>query len=259
MANIQPPVSSTQSPITNTDIAINVNNISKCFKLFSSQNQRIKEFLHPLRKKYHQEFWALKDVSCKVKKGETLGIIGRNGSGKSTLLQIICGLLQPTKGTIGLNGTVSALLELGGGFHPEFTGKENVYVNGALIGLKKEEIDKKIHEITEFADIGDYFYQPVKKYSNGMFIRLAFSVAINVDPDILVIDEALEVGDAAFQVKCYDRMARFKKEGKTIVLVSHDTNAVLKYCVSAVLMHQGKIICSDIPEKVVSEYSSLNS
>jgi len=214
----------------------------------------IKEVLHPLRKKYHQEFWALRDVSFEVKRGESVGIVGRNGSGKSTLLQIICGIMQPTEGQIKVNGKVSALLELGAGFHPLFTGRENVYLNGALMGLKKEEIDERLPSILEFADIGDFIDQPVRTYSSGMFVRLAFSVAISVEPDILVIDEILGVGDVTFQVKCMDRINMLRKKGVTILFVTQEPNQIKKFCDWGLWLHQGRPEKLGDPVKVADSY-----
>ncbi|WP_420267260.1 ABC transporter ATP-binding protein, partial [Candidatus Magnetominusculus dajiuhuensis] len=198
------------------EIAISVKNVSKKYRLFKSHNERFMEMLHPFKKKYHKEFWALKDVSFDIKRGSTVGIIGRNGSGKSTLLQIICGVLKPTVGEITVNGRISALLELGAGFNPEMTGRQNVIMNGVVHGLSNKEINSKIPEIQEFADIGEFFDQPVKLYSSGMFVRLAFAASVNVDPDILIIDEALAVGDAKFQHKCYNKLMEFQDSGNTL-------------------------------------------
>jgi lipopolysaccharide transport system ATP-binding protein len=224
------------------DIAISVKNLSKKYRLYDTPQHRLKEALHPFRKKYHRDFWALKDISFEVKKGENVGIIGRNGSGKSTLLQIICGVLQQSQGNIRVNGKISALLELGAGFNPEFTGRENVYLNGAINGFSKEEMDKRFDAIAEFADIGDFIEQPVKTYSSGMYVRLAFSAAINVDPDILVVDEALSVGDMFFQAKCALRINELISKGITFLFVSHDINSVKSLCKRAILLQEGRMI-----------------
>lgn len=206
------------------DITIKVRNLGKKYLLYDSPEQRVKEILHPFRKKYHHEFWALKDLSFEVKKGEVVSIIGQNGSGKSTLLQIISGVLQPTEGQVEVKGRVAALLELGAGFNPEFTGRENVYMNGAILGFSKEEMDKKINAIEEFADIGEFIDQPVKTYSSGMYARLAFSVSIHVDPAVLIIDEILSVGDIRFGIKCMDRLRQIKEKGTSIIYVTHSNN-----------------------------------
>ena len=189
----------------------------------------MKESLHPLRKRYHRDFYALSGVSLQLIKG-IIGIIGKNGSGKSTLLKILTGVLTPTSGKVEVNGRVSALLELGAGFNPEFTGLENVFFNGSIMGYSRHEMDAKIDDILAFADIGDFIHQPVKMYSSGMFARLAFAVAINVDPDILIVDEALSVGDAAFQSKCFQKFQEFREKGKTILFVTHSVDLIIKYC-----------------------------
>ncbi len=221
-----------------SDIAISVRNLSKKYQLYETPKHRLKEALHPFRKKYHRDFWALRDISFEVKRGEALGIIGRNGAGKSTLLQIICGTMLPTHGEVEVNGRVTALLELGAGFNPEFTGKENVYINAAIIGLSHIEMDEKYQEIIDFAEIGDFIDQPVKTYSSGMYVRLAFACAVNVDPDILIIDEALAVGDAKFQKKCYDKMNAFKDKGKTIILVTH--SRIKGFASKGLLVNEGQ-------------------
>jgi lipopolysaccharide transport system ATP-binding protein len=203
------------------DIAISVKNLSKKYRLYDSPQHRLKEALHPFRKKYHREFWALKDISFEVKKGEVVCIIGQNGSGKSTLLQLISGISQPTEGEIKVDGKISALLELGTGFNPEFTGRQNVYMNGAIAGFSKEAIDDKFEKIASFADIGEFIDQPVKIYSSGMYARLAFSVSVHVDPDILIIDEILSVGDIRFKIKCMDRLMQLRQRGTAMLFVSH--------------------------------------
>ncbi|MHB9101610.1 MAG: ABC transporter ATP-binding protein [Sulfuricella sp.] len=212
------------------EIAISVKNLTKKYRIFGHPGDRIKQALTFGRVRFHREFTALQDVSFEIKKGETVGIIGRNGSGKSTLLQLICGILKPTSGTVEVNGRVSALLELGAGFNPEFTGRENVYFQGAVMGIIKDEMVARFDEIAAFADIGEFIDQPVRTYSSGMFVRLAFAVAIHVEPEILVIDEALAVGDYAFQSKCMNVLRKFREQGGTILLVSHDINTVKALC-----------------------------
>jgi len=223
-----------------SDVALSVNNISKCYLIYDRPQDRLKQSIFRSRR-YYREFWALKDVSFEVRKGETVGIIGRNGSGKSTLLQIITGILTPTSGQININGRVAALLELGSGFNPDFTGRENALMSGAIMGFTTKEILERMPLIEKFAEIGDFIDQPVKIYSSGMYVRLAFACAVNVDPDILVVDEALAVGDLQFQLKCIDKMKSFKKQGKTILFVSHDTNAARNFCDQAVWMMEGRI------------------
>jgi ABC-type polysaccharide/polyol phosphate transport system ATPase subunit len=238
-------------------IALSIHQVSKKYKLFNSPQERVWEALHPFKKKFHRDFWALKEVSLQIQKGQTLGIIGRNGSGKSTLLQLMAGVLKPTSGTIEVSGRISALLELGAGFNPEFTGRENIRFYGLLMGLSDVEIKNKIPEIETFADIGEFIDQPVKIYSSGMFVRLAFSAAIHVDPDILIIDEALAVGDAKFQHKCYQKFREFQEQGKTIIFVTHDMHAILKHCDHAFLMEAGSIVVSGKPSEVVHHYHEL--
>lgn len=212
------------------DIAISVNDVSKMYKLYDNPMDRLKESLGLSRKKKYKEHYALNHVSFQVHKGETVGIIGTNGSGKSTILKIITGVLSPTGGEVSVNGRISALLELGAGFNGEYSGLENVYLNGSMIGFSREEIDAKLQSILDFADIGEFIHQPVKTYSSGMFVRLAFAVAINIDPEILIVDEALSVGDVFFQAKCYRKFEEFKEMGKTILFVSHDLSSIGKYC-----------------------------
>ena len=217
----------------------------------------MKEALSISNKNYHREFYALKDVSFTVNKGETVGIIGCNGSGKSTILKIITGVLNPTSGDIDIQGRISALLELGAGFNMEYTGIENVYLNGTMIGMKKEEIDEKLQDILEFADIGDFVYQPCKTYSSGMFVKLAFAVAINIDPEILIVDEALSVGDVFFQAKCFRKFESFKEMGKTILFVSHDLGSVSKYCDRVIVMHKGRVIQEGPPKEMIDLYKQI--
>ncbi len=240
-----------------SDIAISVNNISKMYKLYDNPVDRLKESLGLSKKKRYKEHYALNDISFQVNKGETVGIIGTNGSGKSTILKIITGVLNPTQGNIEVNGRISALLELGAGFNMEYTGIENVYLNGTMIGFSKEEIDAKLQDILEFADIGDFVYQPVKTYSSGMFVRLAFAVAINIDPEILIVDEALSVGDVFFQAKCYRKFEEFKEKGKTILLVSHDLSSISKYCDRVILLNKGKKVEEGLPKTVVDTFKKI--
>lgn len=236
---------------------ISINNLSKKYRLFNNPKDRFFEALHPFRKLYHKEFWALKDITFDISKGQTIGIIGRNGSGKSTLLQIICSVLRPTSGQIHTEGRISAILALGAGFNPEFTGRENVLTNGMLIGLSKAEMKKRMPEIEAFAEIGQFIDQPIKTYSSGMSLRLAFATAINVDPDILVIDEAIAVGDAKFQQKCYRKFHEFQKAGKTIVFVTHDMNAVIRNCDKAILLDSGCLAKMGQPKDIVDFYINL--
>jgi lipopolysaccharide transport system ATP-binding protein len=236
------------------DIAISARDLTKTYRLYRSHADRVKETFHPFRKKYYHPFNALTEVSFEVRRGETLGIIGRNGSGKSTLLQIICGILQPTSGTIEAQGRISALLELGAGFNPEFTGHQNVYMNSTILGLGRGEIEARFEDIAAFADIGEFIDQPVKTYSSGMYVRLAFAIAINVDPDILVVDEALAVGDIYFQHKCMHRMRELIERGTTVVFVSHDMGAIKSLCGEAILLENGAISEKGPPDEVVNEY-----
>jgi teichoic acid transport system ATP-binding protein len=223
------------------NIAIKVSHLTKVYKLYDKPVDRLKESLHPLKKKYHKEFYALNDVSFEIKKGETVGIIGKNGAGKSTLLKIITGVLTPSSGHVHVNGRIASLLELGAGFNPEYTGVENIYLQGTLMGYNREEMEEKIDTILEFADIGDFVHQQVKTYSSGMFARLAFAVAINVDPDILIVDEVLSVGDARFQAKSIKKMESIKKKGTTILFVSHGIEQVKRFCQKAIWIDKGKI------------------
>ena len=239
------------------DIAISVNDVSKMYKLYDNPMDRLKESLGLSRKKKYKEHYALNHVSFQVHRGETVGIIGTNGSGKSTILKIITGVLSPTAGEVAVNGRISALLELGAGFNGEYSGLENVYLNGSMIGFSREEIDAKLQSILDFADIGDFVYQPVKTYSSGMFVRLAFAVAINIDPEILVVDEALSVGDVFFQAKCYHKFEEFKKQGKTILFVSHDLSSVSKYCDRVVLLNKGVKMDEGSPKQMVDLYKQL--
>ncbi len=252
-----------------SEISIKVENLSKCYQIYDQPRDRLKQFIVPRlqraigqpSRQYFREFWALKDVSFEVKRGETVGIIGRNGAGKSTLLQILCGTLSPTQGNVEIKGRVAALLELGSGFNPDFTGRENVYMNASVLGLSNEEIDARLDDIIAFADIGDFLDQPVKTYSSGMYVRLAFAVVVHVDADILIVDEALSVGDMFFQAKCMAHMKKLMNSGLTVLFVSHDTSAVKALCSRAVYLEQGKVIASGSTDDVVEAYygAAVNS
>ncbi|MBX9598667.1 MAG: ABC transporter ATP-binding protein [Burkholderiales bacterium] len=242
----------------NKDIAIKVENLSKVYKLYNAPIDRMKEALHPRKKSYHKEFYALNDVSFEIKRGECVGILGKNGAGKSTILKIITGVLTPTSGQVTVNGKISALLELGAGFNPEYTGMENIYFQGNLMGFAREEMDAKVQGILEFAEIGAFIEQPVKNYSSGMFARLAFAVAISVEPDILIVDEALSVGDAAFQNKCMRKMIQIMEQGTTVLFVSHDTQAINKFCTKAVWLKDGTKYMEGETEDVTNAYMSFS-
>lgn len=240
-----------------SETAILVDHVSKMYKLYDKPMDRLKESLGLSHKKKYKEHFALNDVSFQVHRGETVGIIGTNGSGKSTILKIITGVLNPTGGTVQVNGRISALLELGAGFNQEYSGIENVYLNGTMIGFSREEIDAKLDEILRFADIGDFVYQPVKTYSSGMFVRLAFAIAINIDPEILIVDEALSVGDVFFQAKCYRKFEEFKEMGKTILFVSHDLSSIGKYCDRVVLLNNGVKLAEGGAKEIVNLYRKV--
>ena len=247
------------------DIAISVEDVSKCYGIYNHPRDHLKQFFLPRLQRmtrlkvrqYFHEFWALQNISLQVHKGESCGIVGLNGSGKSTLLQIITGTLTPTVGKVTIQGRIAALLELGSGFNPNFSGRENVYLNGALLGFSRNQIDSKFEAIQSFADIGDHFDQPLMTYSSGMQMRVAFAVATAFDPDILIIDEALAVGDAYFQQKCFHRIERFKEEGGTLLFVSHDANTVKHLCDKAVLISHGKIVSHGVPKTVIDLYQGL--
>ncbi len=241
----------------NKDIAIAVSGVQKVYKLYDRRRDRLKETLGFSRKKRHRDHYALNGVDFQVKNGECVGIIGTNGSGKSTILKIITGVLTPTAGTVTVNGRISALLELGAGFNPEYNGIENIYLNGTMIGFTEDEIKERIDDILAFADIGEYVYQPVKTYSSGMFVRLAFAVAINIDPEILIVDEALSVGDVFFQAKCYHKFEEFKKQGKTILFVSHDLGSISKYCDRVILLNQGVKLGEGSPKEMIDIYKQV--
>lgn len=236
---------------------IQVKDLTKMYKLYDKPSDRLKEALGLTRKKLYKEHYALHDVNFDIYEGECVGIIGTNGSGKSTILKIITGVLTPTAGEVKVDGRISALLELGAGFNMEYSGLENVYLNGTMIGFSKEEIDARLNDILEFADIGDFIHQPVKTYSSGMFVRLAFALAINVDPEILIVDEALSVGDVFFQSKCYRRMEEIRKKGTTILMVTHDMGSIIKYCDKVVLLHKGEFIAEGPAGKVVDMYKKI--
>lgn len=243
--------------------AVRIRQLSKCYELYNTPRDRLKQFVLPRLQKwmrrvptrYFREFWALNDATFEIRKGETVGIIGRNGSGKSTLLQMICGTLTPTRGSVEVHGRLAALLELGSGFNPEFTGRENVYLNAAILGLSSQEIDARFDSIAAFADIGEFMSQPIKTYSSGMVVRLAFATAIHADPDILVVDEALSVGDTAFQQKCLSRIRQLQREGVTILLVTHSTNTLVEYCDRGIYLKNGRQMADGACRDVVKLYA----
>ncbi len=239
------------------DIAIAVENVNKIYKLYDRPRDRMFEALGLSKQKKYHEKYALSNVSFHVKKGECVGIIGTNGSGKSTILKIITGVLNQTSGNVSVNGRISALLELGAGFNMEYTGLENIYLNGTMNGFSEAEIDARMQDILDFADIGDYVKQPVKTYSSGMFVRLAFSVGINIDPEILIVDEALSVGDVFFQAKCYHKFEEFKEMGKTIIFVSHDLSSVAKYCDRVILLDQGVKLGEGGPKEMIDDFKRV--
>ncbi len=225
-----------------SEIAIKIEHLTKVYKIFNKPTDRVRETLNPFGKRYSKDFYALNDLNIEIKKGETLGIIGKNGAGKSTFLKIITGILTPTSGNVQVNGRVASLLELGAGFNPEMTGIENIYMNGSIMGYSKEDMDARLQDIVDFADIGEFINQPVKMYSSGMFARLAFAVNAFVEPDILIVDEALSVGDMKFQVKCMDKMKSLMDGGCTVLFVSHDINAIRRLCTRAVWFHSGRLM-----------------
>ncbi len=237
-----------------SEYAIQLNSITKLYRLYNNPLDRLKEILSDGRKSYGKSFYALRNITLNIRKGETIGIIGKNGAGKSTMLKIITEVLSPTEGELRIEGKISALLELGAGFNPEYTGIENIYLNCSMIGMKNEEIERKIPSILEFADIGDFIYQPVKSYSSGMFARLAFSVAVSTKPEILIVDEALSVGDTRFQIKCMEHMKNMMLGGTTVLFVSHDINAIRRFCKRAVWIHSGQIQMDGEVNKVCDEY-----
>lgn len=236
------------------EYSIEVENLSKVYKLYDKPSDRLKEALSPVKKCYHKDFYALRDLNFKIKPGETVGFVGKNGSGKSTLLKLLTEVLTPTEGSLKINGKVSALLELGAGFNNEYTGMENIYLNGTIMGYSREEMDKRVDDIVKFADIGEYINQPVKTYSSGMFVRLAFAVAINVEPDILIVDEALAVGDVRFQLKCMDKFLEFKEKGITILYVSHDINSIKRFCTRAIWINEGHLEADGDVDLITDKY-----
>jgi len=242
-----------------SDTAITVESLSKTYRLYGSHRDRMKEFFHPLRKRYHTRHHALQNISFSIQRGEVLGVVGHNGSGKSTLLKILASVVSPTMGHYICNGRVTALLELGGGFNDEMTGVENIYFIGALQGFRKKEMKKRVDAILEFAEIGEYAYQPVKSYSSGMYVRLAFSMNININPEILIIDEALSVGDMRFQQKCFRKIKEIKESGKTIVFCSHSLSAVKDFCTRALWINKGKIVADGDPLSVTDKYQAFMS
>lgn len=242
-----------------SEVVLKVQNIGKRYEIYEVPHHRLMQTLFRGRKQFYKEFWALKGVSFELKKGECLGIIGRNGSGKSTLLQVIAGTLAPTTGSVSVNGKVAALLELGSGFNPEFTGRENVYLNGTIMGFSRVEMDKKFDEIAAFADIGEYIEQPVRTYSSGMQMRLAFSVATVHRPEVLIVDEALSVGDTFFQHKSFDRIRQFSKQGTTLLIVSHDASAIKSICHRAIFLDEGNPVMQGHPEAVLDYYNAMPS
>ena len=251
--------------MSSNNTAIRVQKLSKCYEIYHQPRDRLKQFIFPKfqqiigksPRQYFHEFWALRNITFDVKRGETVGIVGHNGSGKSTLLQIICGTMALTTGSVETNGRIAALLELGSGFNPEFTGSENVYMNAAILGLTQEEIHERFDSIVNFADIGEFIEQPVKTYSSGMMMRLAFAVAINVDPQILIVDEALSVGDELFQRKCYSRIEAIRDKGATILFVSHSGGAIVELCDRAILLDMGEMLAIGHPKKIIGKYQKL--
>ena len=240
-----------------TKYAIEVDKVTKIYKLYDKPIDRLKESLNLSHKEYHKDFYALNELSFQVEKGQTVGIIGTNGSGKSTILKIITGVLTPTTGQVKVNGKISALLELGAGFNMDYTGIENIYMNGTMMGYSKKEMDDKLQDILDFAEIGDFVYQPVKTYSSGMFVRLAFALAINVEPEILIVDEALSVGDVFFQSKCYRRMEEIRQSGTTILMVTHDMGSIIKYCDKVVLLNKGNFVAEGSAGHMVDLYKKI--
>ena len=240
-----------------SEFAVTVDNLGKCYQIYERPRDRLLQMLMRGHRQYYREFWALRGVSFAIRKGETIGIIGRNGSGKSTLLQMICGTLNPTEGSIQTRGRITALLELGSGFNPEFTGEENIFMNGAVLGLSEAEMHACFDDIVDFADIGDFIRQPVKTYSSGMAVRLAFAVQAMVGPDILVVDEALAVGDAKFQAKCFDRLNQLKQRGTSILLVTHSGEQIVTHCTQAILLDNGMMVEQGEPKQVVNRYMDI--
>ena len=240
-----------------SDIVIDVQDVTKIYRLYDKPIDRLKEAMSPTHRNYHRDFYALNHVGFQVRKGEAVGIIGTNGSGKSTMLKIITGVLTPSEGKVDIHGIICALLELGAGFNPDYTGIENVYMNGTMMGFTKEQMDEKLQEILDFADIGDFVHQPVKSYSSGMFVRLAFALYVAMDPEILIVDEALSVGDVFFQAKCYHRMDELRRNGTTILMVTHDLGSVMKYCDRVILLNKGEKVSEGLPGDMVDLYKKI--
>ena len=240
-----------------SEIVVKVDNVGKCYQIYKKPHERLLQSFFRGKKTFYKEFWSVRDVSFQVNKGETVGIVGRNGSGKTTLLQLVCRTLMLTEGVCNVNGRVAALLALGAGFNPEYSGDENIYLYASLLGLSEHEIKQRYNSICEFADIGEFISQPVKKYSSGMYMRLAFSIAIHVEPDILIIDEALAVGDEAFQRKCYARLEELKKEGMALLFVSHSASSVINLCDRALLLEKGQLLATGKPKEIIAAYHKL--
>jgi lipopolysaccharide transport system ATP-binding protein len=251
--------------MSSNDYAIEVDNISKCYRVYDNPLRRLKDFIVPkinrrlgrVARVYHDEFWALQDISFKLPRGQTIGVVGKNGSGKSTLLQILAGTLTPTSGEVRVNGRIAALLELGAGFNNDFSGRENVYLNASLLGLTKAEVDNRLDDILAFADIGHFIDSPARSYSSGMLVRLAFAVQAQINPEILIVDEALAVGDAKFQAKCFARLKQLKANGTSILFVSHATEQIVTHCDRAILLNDGELVLEDSPRVVVNNYLDL--
>ena len=239
------------------NLAISVQDVTKIYRLYDKPIDRLLEAMSITKKTYHKKFFALDKISFEIEKGTTVGIIGTNGSGKSTILKIITGVLNPSSGSVEVDGNISALLELGAGFNMDYTGIENIYMNGTMMGFSREEMEKKLPEILEFADIGDFVHQPVKTYSSGMFVRLAFALAINVEPEILIVDEALSVGDVFFQAKCYKKMEEIRQKGTTILMVTHDMGSVIKYCDKVILLNRGSFVAEGKAGELVDLYKKI--
>ena len=239
------------------NLAISVQDVTKIYRLYDKPIDRLLEAMSITKKTYHKKFFALDKISFEIEKGTTVGIIGTNGSGKSTILKIITGVLNPSSGSVEVDGNISALLELGAGFNMDYTGIENIYMNGTMMGFGREEMEKKLPEILEFADIGDFVHQPVKTYSSGMFVRLAFALAINVEPEILIVDEALSVGDVFFQAKCYKKMDEIRQKGTTILMVTHDMGSVIKYCDKVILLNKGSFVAEGKAGEIVDLYKKI--
>ena len=248
---------SAEKSAANRDIVIDVHDVTKIYRLYDKPIDRLKEAISLTHKNYHRDFYALNHIDFQVKKGEAVGIIGTNGSGKSTILKIITGVLTPSQGSVNIRGIICALLELGAGFNQDYTGIENIYMNGTMMGFTREQMDQKLPEILEFADIGDFVYQPVKSYSSGMFVRLAFALYVAMDPEILIVDEALSVGDVFFQAKCYHRMDELRQKGTTILMVTHDLGSVMKYCDRVILLNKGEKIDEGAPGAMVDLYKKI--